>query len=292
MATKQDLRHEVVTYYEDTGLDYREWSRSFNMHFGYFSIGMNPFRREAMLEKMNHIVFDRLDVDDTTEVVLDLGCGLAAPCRSFARRYPHKRITGVTIVPWQIQQGNALNAAAGLQDRITLMQSDYTAMEIDSNSADRVYALESCCHSEGTDKAAFIKEMMRVLKPGQRFVIADGFIKMEPEKFGPLVRYCYEAIIKGWALPSFPNLDPFIQRLKKEGAEQIELEDISMRIAPSVLHAPFIVLYFFVKKLLQGEKLNKVRLGHLKACWLGLILGMHRRKFGYYIVTGIKKGHP
>jgi hypothetical protein len=46
-------------YYEEAGPDYAAWSANFNMHFGYFRWGMNPFDREAMLEEMNRQIFDR-----------------------------------------------------------------------------------------------------------------------------------------------------------------------------------------------------------------------------------------
>lgn len=48
---------KVLRYYLDTGLDYGEWSREFNMHFGYYKFGMNPFKRERMLDAMNQQVF-------------------------------------------------------------------------------------------------------------------------------------------------------------------------------------------------------------------------------------------
>ncbi len=41
--------------------------------------------------------------------------------------------------------------------------------------------------------------------------------------------------------------------------------------------------------MLQGEKLNPVRKGHLKACLPGLLLGIHRNCFAYGLVTGVKK---
>ena len=47
-------------YYEEAGPDYAAWSPFFNMHFGFFRWGMNPLRREAMLEQMNHEVQTRL----------------------------------------------------------------------------------------------------------------------------------------------------------------------------------------------------------------------------------------
>ena len=33
-------------YYEEAGPDYAAWSPHFNMHFGFFRWGMNPFNRE------------------------------------------------------------------------------------------------------------------------------------------------------------------------------------------------------------------------------------------------------
>lgn len=54
---KQDPNlSKVLRYYLDTGLDYGEWSREFNMYFGYYRFGMNPFRRDRMLDEMNQQV--------------------------------------------------------------------------------------------------------------------------------------------------------------------------------------------------------------------------------------------
>jgi MPBQ/MSBQ methyltransferase len=286
--TGKTHRAEVVTYYEDTGLDYGEWSREFNMHFGYYRFPMNPFKREPMLDAMNQQVFDHLQLTAGDKLVYDLGCGLAAPCRAFARRFPGKKVKGVTIVKWQIEKACTLNKAALLDDSIEMVLGDYTKLPFEDNSADGVYALESACHCEGIDKADFVKEMMRVLKPGKRFVIVDGFIKKDPSKFSSLLRYCYLEICKGWALPSFPQLDLLCNVIKDNGGTQLKIKDFSFHVAPSVMHAPSTVIYFLIKKMLQGEKLNRVRLDHLKACLLGLVLGMHRHRFSYCLVTGIK----
>lgn len=43
---------DVVRYYSETGRDYEAWSRKFNMHFGYFRRGLNPFAQEQMLDEM------------------------------------------------------------------------------------------------------------------------------------------------------------------------------------------------------------------------------------------------
>lgn len=131
--------------------------------------------------------------------------------------------------------------------------------------------------------------MMRVLKPGKIFVIADGFLKRPSGKFYPLLKYCYNEICRGWALPSFPNVNGVVEQLKLNGSENVTDTDLSFRVAPSVMHAPFTVVSFVLKKILQGEKLNSVRIGHLEACFLGLFMGMHRGSFSYLMITGNKK---
>jgi MPBQ/MSBQ methyltransferase len=290
METPRDIRKEVVEYYEDTGLDYGEWSRDFNMHFGYYKFPMNPFIREPMLVEMNRQTFKHLHLSDEDKLVYDLGCGLGAPCRTFAAMFPGKKVKGITLVPWQIEKARERTLSVPNEENIEYILGDFTRLPFADNSADAVYALESCCHSEGLGKEAFVKEMLRVLKPGKRFVVVDGFIKKEPQEFGRLLRYCYEEICKGWALPSFPHLGLFKKALEANGADAIEVKDLSYRIAPSVLHAPFVVSYFLVKKMLQGETLNPIRKGHLKACLLGLVLGLYRHRFSYCLVTGVKKG--
>jgi MPBQ/MSBQ methyltransferase len=86
-------------YYEEAGPDYAAWSPHFNMHFGFFRLGMNPFNREAMLEQMNSEVLDRLRLSGDHPRVLDMGCGLGATLRSIARRIPFAHLHGITLVP-------------------------------------------------------------------------------------------------------------------------------------------------------------------------------------------------
>src|SRR6516165_8217303 len=113
-------------YYSEAGPDYAAWSPEFNMHFGYYRAGANPFDREAMLEQMNVEVLARLQLEGIAQPqLLDLGCGLGATLRSFARRLPTAKLSGVTRVPWQVEQARILNEAAGCGQRIGVIEGDY-----------------------------------------------------------------------------------------------------------------------------------------------------------------------
>src|SRR6266699_383955 len=171
------LQISLEQYYSEAGPDDAAWSREFNMHLGYYRAGANPLRREPMLEQMNAEVLARLHLDDIAEPrLLDLGCGLGATLRSFARRLPHARLLGLTRVPWQVERAHALNDAAGCGERVRVIEGDYEDTILPRSSYDGVYALESSCHAHGADKGLLLAEAHRLLRPGGRLVVADGFL--------------------------------------------------------------------------------------------------------------------
>lgn len=189
MATLQTLTQTATAsttdsfqrYYEEAGPDYATWSPNFNMHFGFFRRGMNPLNREAMLEQMNCEVLERLQLANQSSVyasprVLDMGCGLGATLRSFARQLPSADLTGITLVPWQLEQGRQLNHACPGGQSIKLMLGNYEHTALPSESFDAVYAIESSCYARGANKSAFLREAHRLLRPGGQIVIADGFL--------------------------------------------------------------------------------------------------------------------
>src|SRR5258708_9213261 len=112
----------LVRYYSEAGPDYAAWSPNFNMPFGYWAWGVNPLNREAMLERANAEVARRLVLDGTPPHIVDLACGLGANARFIARHYPQVRVTGVTIVPRQVEEARRLSSAA-----VECVEDDYTA---------------------------------------------------------------------------------------------------------------------------------------------------------------------
>src|SRR5215510_160133 len=100
---------DIGTYYTNVGMDYRAWSRNFNMHFGYYRWPANPMALEAMLEELSRQVFTRLDLAAGMKV-LDLGCGLGAPARTLTVEHA-VAVTAVTCVDWQIARARALSDA-------------------------------------------------------------------------------------------------------------------------------------------------------------------------------------
>ena len=279
----------IIEFYEDAGLDYNHWSRGMNMHLGFYRRGMNPFRREAMLEQMNLEVAIRLGVDPgSSPVLLDLGCGMGSIARSIAVNHSNAFIKAFTLVPSHVEIANALNAEAGLHDRIDVRRGDYIALPLEDRSADAAWAVESACYARGESKEDLIQEAARVLKAGGRFVVADCFLKKREHKLGPLVRRSYRSVCASWVLDEMSVVDEFVAALERNGFHNIEVEDISWRTAPSLAHAPFAVMTFLAKRILARGACSRHSINNLKASLLSLLLGLSRSSFSYYMVSGTR----
>ena len=285
---KADIEH----YYQEAGPDYREWSPHFNMHFGFYRTHVNPLNREAMLEQMNKEIFARLGLKDApASRVLDFGCGMGATLRTGARSFAAHDWQGITIVENQARRARELNFAGGLGGRIGIVVDDFTNSKLPDNSFDFIYAVESICHAPTSDKKSSIRELLRLLKPGGRFVIADGFL-INPEKpMGTLTKRLYKAMCEYWALAGMGQLEFVTEGLRQNGAEGLEVEDISWNVAPSVAHVPYVSIRFLLKSWLKGERLSRARLGNVLASVFTGFLGLRRDKFRYVMISGEKTTH-
>ena len=281
---------DVATYYTEAGMDYRAWSRHFNMHFGFYRWGMNPLALEGMLEEMSRQVFRRLDLAAGMKV-LDLGCGLGAPARALIAHH-EVAVTAVTNVEWQIAMAQALGAAGAARGTVEWKLGDYSALDLPAGAYQAAFSIEASCHAPGATKEPFVRECSRLLQPGAKLVVADGFMKRSaglPRWYAALLGY----MTRSWAVERFADLAAFTSCLEQNDLEVLAAEDVSWRIAPSVLHVPRVTLTFLTGELLlRRQRLNGVRWGHVAACLISPFVGLGRRYFGYYLITARKRGAP
>ncbi|MEM7106600.1 MAG: methyltransferase domain-containing protein [Bacteroidota bacterium] len=289
MNIKRGQIEKLLTYYEDAGPDYGHWSKNFNMHFGYYQCGINPFNREALLDNMNKRVFEELHPKDFSGTLLvDLGCGLGATLRSFRKTIIKTKLTGVTIVPWQVEKARALNHLDERNHNIKILTADYSDTPLEDNSVDYIVAIESACHASGPSKLVLLKEMHRILRPGGRFVIADGFRKTHRMLKG-ILKKAYQTLCSSWAIEQLGNILEVEKSLKALGFVELHKRDISWRVAPSVAHVPGTVFTFLMKQLFdKNSKMTPQRWNNLKSPLLTMFVGLARKEFGYYMISGTK----
>lgn len=286
-------RADTQDYFTEVATDYGAWSPSYNMHFGYWRAGLNPLRREGMLVEMNREVGRALQLgerptDDGRHCVLDLGCGAGATARTLVG--DDRRLYAVTVTNVAVQNRIAarLDAQAGVAERMAHLEADYTRTGLPAAQADGAWALESACYAEGTAKADFVREAARLLKPGARLVVVDGFLlRREP---GRLARWLHRLWADSWAVPTLAVREDFVAALREHGFEDIDVRSLRWRVAPSALHIPALATRFTLAELWKARgRLSPWRRKHIVASYCALALGMFWRNFDYCMVSATRR---
>jgi ubiquinone/menaquinone biosynthesis C-methylase UbiE len=216
-----------------------------------------------------------------------MGCGLGATLRTLARQLPTARLHGITLVPWQLQQGRLLNRSIPNSVPITLTLGDYQRTQYASASFDAVYAIESSCYAAGANKSAFLREADRLLRPGGRIVVADGFLG--PGKLrGPQKSIC-RTLCDCWAIDTLGEIEPFTRELQRLGFRDIAVEPMQARVTPSVLHVPWVTLKFLIASVVFGRrKMTRARWNNILAPILLPFVGRPIGPMAYYIVSATR----
>ena len=291
--TGAEIRSRVLAYYNAATTDYRAWSREFNMHFGYWRPGLNPFRREPMLHELNLQALARLDLPrDRPARLADLGGGTGATARAAVAAYPNLSVDVVSLVPKQVTLGRAANAGAPRGDAISMHCADFAATRLPAASFDAVCAIEAACHAEGETKALLLREAHRLLKPGGVFIMIDAvLLGALPTRGVParVTRAIYRRWCTSWAVPELCRRDLLPQALARAGFAAPVIEDWSWRIAPSVAHVPLLSTRFAVTELVKARgRLPLWRWRHIVASFLTPLLGLRRSALRYVAVVARK----
>ncbi len=287
LPKSQSARNDSTQLQPPPTLHHAFWSKSLNVHFGYFELGKNPFRHELLLRNMNLKVATLLGCNSNNPPtkILDIGCGYGATMLQLQELFPHATLTGINNQAVQLQiaaQKIALSKHAG---SATFMLANFTKTPFEEASFDAAYALESACYDEGETKPNFIAEAARLLRPGGRLVVVDGFKKHG----GPHPRWMdsiHQKCLAAWEMTSLATIDGFTGELSSKGFSEIKVTDISWNILPTLIFIPIVATKLLAAQLV---KRNVAQRQYLKALLLTLLLTPFKRHFGYFLVTCVKR---
>ncbi|MEM8613599.1 MAG: methyltransferase domain-containing protein [Cyanobacteria bacterium P01_H01_bin.105] len=188
-----------------------------HIHLGHY--GSPPRSKDFLKAKADFVHemvkwggLDRLAPGTT---LLDVGCGIGGSSRILARDYQFN-VTGVTISPQQVTRAQQLTPA-GITAQFQV--DDAMALSFPDASFDVVWSVEAGPHMP--DKAIFARELMRVLKPGGRLVVADWNQRDDrqiPLNFWekPVMRQ----LLDQWSHPAFASIEGFAENLAATGFVQ------------------------------------------------------------------------
>lgn len=113
--------------------------------------------------------------------VLDVGCGLGGPARQIARSAGCK-VVGVDITPAYIDAAQALTRTAGLDDRVSFICGDISA--VDRTDFDAAYTMH--VQMNIADKKTYFTEIARRLRPGARLATFEVCVTGATQPTPPL----------------------------------------------------------------------------------------------------------
>ncbi len=167
-------------YYDENtpGIYLSGWNRD-HIHFGLFEPGECPTPGESMVEsgglaralqRMVKAVGEPAEIQARHHIV-DAGCGVGGTPIYLAKTQGY-RVTGVNINRMQLEIAREKTVDAMLADCVRFEYTDYSeSLPFEDASINVVVNIESACHYG--DRARFIHEVSRILRPGARIVAMD-----------------------------------------------------------------------------------------------------------------------
>lgn len=119
--------------------------------------------------------------------ILDVGCGGGRTVQKLAALAPEGKVFGLDYSPTSVEVSRVTNAHEIEAGRVQIEQGSVAALPLQDRSFDIVTAVET--HYYWPDLPANVREVLRVLKPGGRFVLIA-----ETYRGGPF-RLLYGAIM-------------------------------------------------------------------------------------------------
>jgi MPBQ/MSBQ methyltransferase len=245
------VAREYDAWTQDGILEYY-WGE--HIHLGYYNEEEMAagYKKKNFIQAKYDFIDEMMKLGDIDKVpsssseqikVLDVGCGVGGTSRYLAKKLgSDASVTGITLSPNQVKRATELAVEQDVDNaQFTVMNA--LEMEFEDNSFDIVWACESGEHMP--DKEAYINEMMRVLKPGGKFVMATWCQRDDrevpfSEKDDKDLRFLYEE----WTHPYFISIEKYKEIIDATGVmDEVTTADWNEQTIASWRHSVWVGVY-------------------------------------------------
>ena len=157
------------------------------------------------------------DIESCT--VLDIGCGLGAIDELLVRDYRAASVVGIDIDPLLLKAMQARIERAQMTHRIRGMQVAGGPLPFDDAGFDVVFSKDSLVQIP--DKPAIFSEVLRVLRPGGRFIASD-WLRGGPAEYSAQMMEFFR--LEGIAY-NMATLAESAEALRAAGFDKVEIRD-------------------------------------------------------------------
>jgi tocopherol O-methyltransferase len=279
-----DYHKRIIDYYRDTENAYKDsWdlNNSLAIHYGYWDEKVRSFPQSLL--RMNEVMIEAASIT-SKDKVLDAGCGVGGSSIFIASTIG-ATVKGITLSERQVEHAKHNAKQKGVESLVNFQVMNYGQTSFPDNSFDVVWGCESICYADS--KEQFIKEAYRILKPGGRLVVADGFVTDFRNNYNPIIRQW----IDGWQVNYLESPDRFQQFMQQVGFTNINYRDISKEVSHSSrrLYKFYYLanLYLFWKTISFSNRATAMQKANTNACKFQY-KGMKKGLWQYGLVVGQK----
>lgn len=200
-----------------------------DFHYGFFASADTPLERAT--EALTGAMLERAAIG-AGDRVLDVGCGTGRQACDLAANHGAS-VLGITTSAGGVAAATALGADRAL-DGVRFEQRDGTDNGLDDASFDAVWVLESSHLMR--DKAALLRECVRVLAPGGRITLCDIIRKRDiPFPEVRRRREDFALLRRAFGDAHLEPLSEYVSTLADLGMTITDATDISLPTLPTLV---------------------------------------------------------
>ncbi len=151
--------------------------------------------------------------------VLDVGCGAGGIDLLLAREHGAAEVVGIDVEAPSLSRARTLLAGHGLSGRVSFLQVEPGPLPFPDASFDVVFSKDAVIHIP--DKAAWCRDVFRLLRPGG-IVVASDWMRRDEEAPSAEMRSYMDAEGLSFRMRSPPH---YAEALRAAGFEDVVLRD-------------------------------------------------------------------